>query len=238
MTRRKRFGVATVVCAAITLLAPNANAHHDLGFTATPSPTTAGAVANLATYVSFGNYIPKSSITHLATGALLAHADNTTSPFGASSPQHGDEVGSISASSDLWTNGCNGDEAQSYALTWVEPIGSSPPAGAVAELKASGSFFGLTINKRAFFVYKGSGDSHNASAHYDIVAPDMPDEITCSSSTPEQTTTGYGYAKSGGVTTSRIVGKNPSATGTAWSQYEFTDTANAVHTDSDSFTVT
>lgn len=38
----------------------------------------------------------------------------------------------------------------------------------------------------------------------------MPDEVTCSTSTPERTTTGYGYTRSGGVATSRIVGKNPS----------------------------
>lgn len=237
MTLHTRFGATAAVCAALALLAPNATAHHDLGFTATPSPTTASAVADLTTYVSFGSHIPKSSVTHFATGALLAHADDSTSPFGTSSPQHGDETGSISASSDLWTNGCNGDENQTYALTWVEPIGSGAPTGTVAEMKATGSFFGINITKRAFVVYKSSGDSANGSAHYDIVVPDMPDEITCSSSTPEQTTYGYGYAKSGGVTTSRIVGKNPSTTGTAWSYYDFTDTANATHSDSDSFTV-
>ena len=232
----QRHGATWAVCASLALLAPHADAHHDLGFTATPNPTTASAVADLATYVSFGSHIPKSSVTHFATGALLAHANDSTSPV-TPAPQHGDVVGSISASSDLWTNGCNGDENQSYTLTWVEPIGSGAPSGAVARMDATGSFFGLNITKKAYVVWKSSGDSHNASAHYDIVVPDMPDEITCSTSTPEQTTTGYGYARSGGVVTSRIVGKNPSTTGTAWSYYEFTDTANATHSDSDSFTV-
>lgn len=234
---RRRYGVASVVCAALVLVGPNAGAHHDLSFTATPSPTTAGAVANLTTYVSFGSNIPVSTTTHLATGAVLAHANDSTSPV-SPPPIHGDEVGSITASSDLWIDGCNGDTNQVYKLTWVEPIGAGAPSGAVAELKATGTFFGLTITKRAFFVYKGSGDSHNASAHYDIVAPDMPDESTCSTSTPEQTTTGYGYAKSGGVNTTRIVGKNPTTTGTKWSYYDYTDTASATHTDSDSFSVT
>lgn len=236
MTRR-RIGATWVTCAALALLAPNASASHDLGFTATPNPTTAGAVADLATYVSYGSYIPKSSVTHLATGALLAHADDSTSPV-SPSPQHGDHVGNIAASSDLWINGCNGDENQSYTLTWVEPIGTGAPTGAVARIDATGSFFGLNVTKKAYFVYKSGGDSFNSNAHYDIVAPDLPDELTCSSSTPEQTTTGFGYAKSGGVTTSRIVGKNPSSTGTAWSYFEFTDTSNAVHSDSDSFSVT
>jgi hypothetical protein len=237
VTRSRRFGTATTLCAALAMIAPQASAHHDLGFTATPNPTTAGAVADLTTYVSYGAYIPKSATTHLATGAVLAHADDSTSPV-SPSPQHGDVVGTISASSDLWVNGCFGDENQSYTLSWVEPIGTGAPAGTVAELKATGSFFGITITKRAFFVYKSSGDSHNSSAHYDIVAPDMPDEATCSSSTPEQTTVGYGYARSGGSVTNRIVGKNPTSTGTAWSYFDFTDTANNNHADSDSFTVT
>ncbi|HEX8003860.1 MAG TPA: hypothetical protein VF519_14330 [Mycobacteriales bacterium] len=237
MSRTRRYGVGTIVCAALVVMSPHAIAHHDLGFTATPSPTTASAVADLATYVSFGNYIPKSSVTHFAPGALLAHAEDATSPV-SPPPVNGDVVGSISASSDLWTNGCNGDEPQSYTLTWVEPIGTGAPAGAVARMDATGSFFGLNITKKAYVVWKGSGDSANASAHYDIVVPDMPDEITCSTSTPEQTTTGYGYARSGGSVTSRIVGKNPSTTGTKWSYYDFVDTANATHSDSDSFSVT
>lgn len=238
MSRKtRRYGAATVVCAALALTTPHAVASHDLGFTATPSPTTASAVANLTTYVSFGSYIPKSSVTHFATGALLAHADDSTSPV-SPPPNNGDQVGTISASSDLWTNGCSGDEAQSYTLTWVEPIGTGAPSGAVGRMDATGSFFGLNITKKAYIVHKPSGDSFNGSAHYDIVVPDMPDEITCSTSTPEQTTSGWGYTKSGGVTTSRILGKNPSSTGTAWSYYEFTDTSNAVHSDSDSFTVT
>lgn len=237
MTRSRRIGATSAICAVLALLAPQASAHHDLGFTATPNPTTAGAVADLTTYVSFGNHIPVSGTVHLATGAVLAHADDSTSPV-SPSPQHGDVVGTIAASSDLWTNGCNGDENQTYTLTWVEPIGVSPPAGAVAEMKASGSFFGLTINKRVFVVKQTSGDSYNSSTHYDIVSVDYPDEITCSTSTPEMTVTGYGYARSGGVPTTRIVGKNPTTTGTKTSHYHFTDTASATHSDSDTFDVT
>lgn len=235
VNRRRRIGATTVICAALAVLAPQAAAHHNLNYTFTATPSTANSVADITSYVSFGAHIPASGTIHLPPGSLLAHANDSTSPV-SPSPQHGDVVGTIAASSDLWTNGCGGDENQSYTLSWVEPIGSGAPSGTVAELKASGSFFGLTINKRVFFVKTGSGgDSYIGSTHYDMVSNDYPDEITCSTSTPEMTITGYGYARSGGVPTSRIVGKNPGA-GTVTSHYHFTDTASATHSDSDSQT--
>jgi hypothetical protein len=226
-----------VVCAALALLAPHAHAGA-LSFTATPNPTTHSAVADLTTFVDYGTNVPKTNATlHLATGALLAHAVDSTSPV-SPPPVNGDVVGSVTAHSDPWTDGCGSTGTQNYTLTWVDPVGTGAPTGAVAELQARGSFLGITVTKRVFFVWKSSGDSFNASAHYDVVTPDMPDEITCASSASDQTTTAYGYARSGGVTTTRVVGKNPSATGTAWSYFDYNDTAGVNHSDSDSFSVT
>jgi hypothetical protein len=231
---RKKLLPALVLLSAVT--AGVAVAHHDLAFTFTVSPATAGAVADTKAHVEAGTSLPASSVTHLPPGVLMAHADDRTSPV-SPPPVHGDVVGGGQSYGDLFNDGCGNYVISNSTITWVEPIGSGAPAGTVAELKMQGTPLpGLTITKRAFIV-KSSGDTFFSGAHYDLRIPDMPDEFACSGSSSWTDLTTYGYARSGGSTTTRVVGRNPSTPGTYNVFHEYTDTKRVVHQDAHSFTV-
>jgi hypothetical protein len=211
-------------------------AHHDLAFTFDVIPATVGAVASTQGYSSGGTYIAAKSTVHLPPGALVAHADDRTSPV-SPPPINGDQVGDGKNYSDLWQDGCGNPTTSTFKMTWVEPIGSGAPAGSVAELKLSGTPLpGLTISKRAFVV-KSNGDTYHSAPHYDIVVPDMPDEFACSGSSGWGETTTYGFAQAGGVTTNRVVARNPSTAGVYTAFIEYTDTTGAVHSDFDTVSI-
>jgi hypothetical protein len=211
-------------------------AHHDLMFTASVSPATAGAVADTSGHSESGTFIPASSILHMPAGALVAHAADSTSPV-SPPPLHGDVVGQVKNYGDLWNDGCGNYITSIATVTWVEPIGSGAPAGAVAELKLQATPLpGLTITKRAFVV-KSNGDTFQSGAHYDINIPDMPDEFACSGSSSIGDMTTYGFARSGGVTTNRVVGRNPATPGTYNVFIEYKDKSGALHQDASSITV-
>lgn len=165
--------VLCALCAALALSTPSGGATHGpLAFTYTVSPTTAGSVSDVSWWVS--SPVPfASTVVHAAPGERWAHADDQTSPV-SPPPAHGDVVGTVNHTSDLLVNGCGAGDTQAYTLSWVEPIGSGTPSGTVAELRVSGSFLGLTLSRQMFVVLHGD--------HYDVVAPDWPDELTCSSS--------------------------------------------------------
>jgi hypothetical protein len=211
-------------------------AHHDLVFTFSVSPATAGTVADTTGHTESGTYLPVSSTVHLPAGALVAHAADSTSPV-SPPPMNGDVVGQVKSYGDLWNDGCGNYITSTSTMTWVEPIGSGAPAGTVAELKIQGTPIpGLTITKRAFIV-KSSGDTFQSGTHYDITIPDMPDEFACSGTTSTSDMTTYGYAKAGGTTTSRVVGRNPSTPGTYNVFIQYKDTKNVLHEDASSYTV-
>jgi hypothetical protein len=211
-------------------------AHHDLAFTFTVTPSTAGAVADTTGRSNAGTNIPVNSTVHLPPGALVAHADDRTSPV-SPPPLNGDVVGVSKSYGDLWNDGCGNYVTTTSTVTWVEPIGSGAPAGTVAELKIQGTPLpGLTITKRAFIV-KSSGDTFQSGAHYDITIPDMPDEFACSGSSSSSELTTYGYARAGGVTTSRVVGRNPATPGTYNVFIQYKDTNGALHEDASYYTV-
>jgi hypothetical protein len=211
-------------------------AHHDLLFTFSTSPSTAGAIADTTGHTETGTYLAASSTVHLPAGHLAAHADDRTSPV-SPPPLHGDVVGQVKSYGDLFSDGCGNSTTSTYAVSWVEPIGSGAPAGAVAELKIQGTPLpGLTITKRAFIV-KSSGDTFQSGAHYDITIPDMPDEFACSGSSSKNDLTTYGFARSGGVTTSRAVARNPATPGTYNVYMQYKDTRNTLHEDAAVYTV-
>jgi len=225
-------GVVLPLCAFTGV----ALAHHDLVFTFSVSPATAGAVADTTGHTETGTYLATSSTVHMPPGSLVAHADDRTSPV-SPPPLHGDVVGQVKSYGDLFHDGCGTYITSTSTITWVEPIGSGAPAGTVAELKIQGSPLpGLTITKRAFIV-KSSGDTFQSGAHYDITIPDMPDEFACSGSSSKSDLTTFGYARSGSTTTSRVVGRNPSTPGTYNVYMQYKDTKNALHEDAAIFTV-
>ena len=211
-------------------------AHHDLVFTFSVSPATAGSVADTTGHTESGTYLGVSSTVHLPPGALVAHAADSTSPV-SPPPMHGDVVGQVKSYGDLWNDGCGNYITTTSTMTWVEPIGTGAPSGSVAELKIQGTPLpGLTITKRAFVV-KSSGDTYQSGAHYDIVIPDMPDEFACSGSNSTSDMTTFGFAKAAGVTTNRVVGRNPATPGTYNVFIQYKDTAGALHEDAAAYTV-
>ncbi|HEX7166526.1 MAG TPA: hypothetical protein VF230_06060 [Acidimicrobiales bacterium] len=232
-----RYGGVAALAASLLLVSSSANAHHDLQLSVSVSPTTAGAVANTTISSNSGTYLGTTSTTHLPPGALVAHANDSTSPV-SPSPQNGDVVGQIVSTSDSWIDGCGNPTNTTATVTWVEPVNSGAPAGTVAQIRGSAQILWTQISKDAYIVHKPNGDSKHAGAHYDIVTPDEPDEYACSGSSASGTTTTYGYAKSGGVTTNRIVSKNPSTVGSHTVHKEYTDTSGNGHSDSASFSTT
>lgn len=229
-------GIAALVC-SLLLVTASASATHDMQLSVSVSPTTAGAVSDVTTSSNSGTTLATSSVTHLPPGALVAHANDATSPV-SPPPQNGDVVGTIDSYSDSWIDGCGNPKHTIATVTWIEPIQSGAPAGTVAQLRGSATILFTQISKNAFVVYKGSGDSYHAGAHYDIVTPDEPDEYACSGSSASSVGTSYGYARSGGSVTSRIVGKNPSTVGTHTVWREITDGGGTTHTDSATFSTT
>ncbi len=211
-------------------------AHHELAFDVTITPTTVGAVSSTKSYSDSGTYIPTKSKLHLPPSALVAHADDRTSPV-SPPPINGDQVGEGKSYGDLFQDGCGNPTISTLRMTWVEPIGAGAPAGTVAEVKLSSTPLpGLTISKRGFIV-KTNGDTQQSSPHYDIVIPDMPDEFACSGSSAWSETTTYGYAKAGGASTTRVVARNPSTPGIYTTFIEYTDTMRGVHTDFDTVSI-
>ncbi len=211
-------------------------AHHDLVFTFSVNPATAGAVADSTGHSESGAHLPVSSTVHLPPGHLAAHADDRVSPV-SPPPLHGDVVGQVKSYGDLWHDGCGNYITSTSTITWVEPIGSGAPRGTVAELKIQGTPLpGLTITKRAFIV-KSSGDTFHSSAHYDITIPDMPDEFACSGSASTSDLTTYGFARAGGTATSRVVARNPATPGTYNVYSEYKDTSNVLHQDAAIYSV-
>ncbi|HYO55948.1 hypothetical protein [Archangium sp.] len=211
-------------------------AHHDLLFTFSATPTTAGAVVSTTGHTESGTFIPASSIVHLPPGMLIAHADDLTSPV-SPPPLNGDSVGQANNYGDLWSDGCGNYTTTIANATWVEPIGTGAPAGTVAELKLQATpFLGLTITKRAFIV-KSNGDTFQSGAHYDISMPDMPDEFACSGSSAKADLTTYGFARAAGATTNRVVARNPATPGTYNVYMEYKDTSGALHQDAALFSV-
>jgi hypothetical protein len=205
-------------------------------FTFSVSPATAGAVADTSGHTDTGTYIPASSTVHLPPGALVAHADDRTSPV-SPPPLSGDVVGQVKSYGDLWNDGCGNPVTTTSTVTWVEPIGTGAPAGAVAEMKIQGTPLpGLTITKRAFVV-KSSGDTFQSGAHYDITIPDMPDEFACAGSPSVSDMTTYGFARAAGATTTRVVARNPATPGTYNVYIEYKDTKGVVHQDAAIYTV-
>ena len=111
------------------------------------------------------------------------------------------------------------------------------PAGTVAEMKIQGTPLpGLTITKRAFVV-KSSGDAFQSGAHYDLTIPDMPDEFACSGSSSKNDMTTFGFARAAGVTTSRVVARNPATAGTHNVYVQYKDTSGALHEDAAIYTL-
>lgn len=211
-------------------------AHHDLVFTFSVSPATAGAVSDTTGHTESGTYLAASSTVHLPAGHRLAHAADSTSPV-SPPPVHGDVVGQVKSYGDLWNDGCGNYITSTSTITWVEPMGTGAPAGAVAELKIQGTPIpGLTITKRAFIV-KSSGDTFQAGTHYDITIPDMPDEFACSGSTSTNDLTTFGFARAAGTTTSRVVARNPATAGTYNVYMQYKDTKNVLHEDAAIYTV-
>jgi hypothetical protein len=211
-------------------------AHHDLLFTFSVSPATAGAVADTTGHTETGTYLATNSTVHLPAGHLAAHADDRTSPV-SPPPLNGDVVGQVKSYGDLFNDGCGNYITSTSTITWVEPIGSGAPAGTVAELKIQGTPLpGLTITKRAFIV-KSTGDTFQSGTHYDITIPDMPDEFACSGSSSKSDLTTYGFARSGGVTTNRVVARNPATAGTYNVFLQYKDTKNALHEDAAIYSV-
>jgi hypothetical protein len=211
-------------------------AHHDLGFTFSTSPATAGAAADTTSHIVYGTNTASNTTVYLPAGHLIAHADDATSPV-SPSPLHGDVVGQIKIYGDLWNDGCGNYITSTATVTWVEPIGTGAPAGTVAELKIQASPLpGLTITKRGFVV-KSNGDTYQSGSHYNITIPDMPDEFACSGSSSTYDLTTYGFARAGGVTTSRAVARNPATAGTYNVFIEYKDTAGALHQDATTYTV-
>ncbi len=211
-------------------------AHHDLGFTISVSPATVGAYADSTSYTNGGTAIAVSHTVHLPPGQLAAHADDRTSPI-APAPLNGDVVGEARIYGDLWNDGCGNPVVTVSQVTWVEPIGSGAPAGAVAELRMRATPIpGLTITKRAFIV-KSRGDAFHGTEHYDLTVPDMPDEFACSGSSSWTEIATYGFARAGGVLTNRVVAKNPSVAGTYNVFVEYKDKAGALHQDAAVYTL-
>jgi hypothetical protein len=211
-------------------------AHHDLMFTFSVSPATAGAVSDTTGHTESGTYIGVSSTVHMPPGHLIAHADDRTSPV-SPPPLSGDVVGQVKSYGDLWNDGCGNYITSTSTITWVEPIGTGAPAGAVAELKIQGTPIpGLTITKRAFIV-KSSGDTFQSGTHYDITIPDMPDEFACSGSLSTNDLTTFGFARAAGATTSRVVGRNPATPGTYNVYMQYKDKSGALHEDAAIYTV-
>ena len=211
-------------------------AHHDLVFTFSVSPATAGAVSDTTGHTESGTYLAASSTVHLPAGHLLAHAADSTSPV-SPPPVHGDVVGQVKSYGDLWNDGCGNYITSTSTITWVEPMGTGAPAGAVAELKIQGTPIpGLTITKRAFIV-KSNGDAFHGTAHYDLTMPDMPDEFACSGSSNWTEIATYGFARAAGVTTNRVVAKNPTVAGSYNVFVEYKDTAGALHQDAAVYTL-
>ena len=233
--RFSRLQVAAGLVLPLTLTGV-ALAHHDLLFTFSVSPATAGAVADSTGHTETGTSLATSSTVHLPPGHLAAHADDRTSPV-SPPPLHGDVVGQVKSYGDLFHDGCGTYITSTSTITWVEPIGTGAPAGSVAELKIQGSPLpGLTITKRAFIV-KSSGDTFQSGAHYDITIPDMPDEFACSGSSSKNDLLTYGFARAAGVTTSRVVGRNPATAGTYNVYMQYKDTKGALHEDAAIYTV-
>jgi hypothetical protein len=229
---KKAVGLLLPLCAFTGV----ALAHHDLVFTFSVSPATAGSVSDTTGHTETGSYIAVSSTVHLPPGALIAHAADATSPV-SPPPMHGDVVGQVKSYGDLWNDGCGNYVTTTSTVTWVEPIGTGAPAGTVAELKIQGTPLpGLTITKRAFIV-KSSGDSYQSGEHYDISIPDMPDEFACSGSSSTSDMTTFGFAKAGGVTTNRVVGRNPATPGTYNVFIQYKDTKGVLHEDAAAYTV-
>jgi len=211
-------------------------AHHDLGFTISLSPATVGAYADSTSNTNGGTNIAASHTVHLPPGHLAAHADDRTSPI-SPPPLNGDVVGQARIYGDLWNDGCGNPVITVSAVTWVEPIGAGAPAGTVAELRLRATPLpGLTITKRAFIV-KSNGDAFHGTAHYDLTMPDMPDEFACSGSSNWTEIATYGFARAAGVTTNRVVAKNPTVAGSYNVFVEYKDTAGALHQDAAVYTL-
>lgn len=232
-----RLGGFAAILVALVLVSSSVSANHDLNFTVSVNPTTAGAVADMNTSQNSGTTLATASVTHLPPGALVAHANDATSPV-SPSPQNGDVVGSIDSLSDSWIDGCGNPKHTIATVTWVEPIGSGAPSGTVAQIRGSAQILFTTISKNAYIVLKSSGDSYHSGSHYDIVTPDEPDEYACSGSSASSTGVAYGYARSGGQVTNRIVAKNPSTVGTHTVWREITDSSSNTHSDSATFSTT
>ena len=234
--RLSRMKLVAGLLLPLTTFTGVALAHHDLVFTFSVSPATAGVPSDTTGHTESGTYLAVSSTVHLPSGHLVAHADDRTSPV-SPPPLHGDVVGQVKSYGDLWNDGCGNYITSTSTVTWVEPIGSGAPAGTVAELKIQGTPIpGLTITKRAFIV-KSSGDTFQSGAHYDITIPDMPDEFACSGTTSTNDLTTFGFARAGGVTTSRVVGSNPATPGTYNVYMQYKDKNNALHEDAAVYTV-
>ena len=234
--RSSRMKLVAGLLLPLTTFTGVALAHHDLVFTFSVSPATAGAVSDTTGHTETGTYLAASSTVHLPAGHLIAHAADSTSPV-SPPPMAGDVVGQVKSYGDLFSDGCGNYITSTYAITWVEPIGTGAPAGTVAELKIQGTPLpGLTITKRAFVV-KSSGDTFQSGAHYDITIPDMPDEFACSGSSSTSDLTTYGYARASGVTTNRVVGRNPATAGTYNVYMQYKDTKGALHEDAAIYTV-
>ena len=142
------------------------------------------------------------------------------------------------STSDSWIDGCGNPKVTNATVKWIEPVGTGGPAGTVARIQGQATILFTTITKDAYIVYKSSGDSAHAGAHYDIVTPDEPDEYACSGSSASGTTTTYGYTRVNGNPTNRILSKNPSTVGTHTLIREYVDTANNSHSDSATFSTT
>jgi hypothetical protein len=207
--------------AAMAMMTGSASATHTDFTTWTLSSYVHDAYANSDTTVTYNATRATTQTTTLPSGWKVAHADNTTSPFGNNSPNNGDTVATGTAHAK-WLPFCiEGDK--SITGKWVEPIDTGAPANTVAQINMQTSIFTTKAFVRLI------------SGVYSVYVPDMPDEFVCSSTTNGSSSLTILGTVSG---TTRHVAENPASAGTYTANTTYTDTGSTNHSDDVSVTIT
>lgn len=217
IARGKAFGA---VVAALLLVADVAAAHH-LVFDVNLSNYSAGANADVSFTIGFGTAVPPSLELDFPAGWEFAH-ETGTSPL-TPTPSDEEQVGSGSATA-RWQPFCLTSSTLALTVRWEDTMPAGAPTNAVAHYTITAA---ALFETDAWLILTGSAD-------YELVIPDMPSTLVCSSTTNHTwTLTLFGTTADGDP-----VVRNPLNSGTYTFTLAVSDTGGTVHAASDSVTIT
>jgi hypothetical protein len=196
------------------------------------TPATHSSYSSCQGFQDYGNTVkPNVVTTHNPPGWEIARSVGTSviTPI----PNNGDTVGTVDGYGDLFNDGCGNPTHTTYTVKWVSPVSGTAPSGTVAQMQAKATVFGtITINVDIYVIWRSSGDSDDASPHYDTQVT-MPSSFYCANE-PMQSTNTIDGTVSG---TTRVIQRTPTTAGTYRFDNTWTDTNGGNHSDNASITI-